>query len=91
VRPHHDLLLDPHDFDGLIGQNYQRVVQTRRIQANLAGADPFERQGDFLGGRMDEAEDRWTLQYCLKSQRNTREVWPVTVQRFRPDGEVSRR
>jgi hypothetical protein len=29
------------------------LVQTRRIHANLAGAYPFERQGDFLGGRMD--------------------------------------
>jgi hypothetical protein len=27
--PHHDLLLDRHDFDALIGQDRQRVVQTR--------------------------------------------------------------
>jgi hypothetical protein len=35
-------------------QNPQRLVQTRRVHAKLAGADPFERQGNFLGGRMDE-------------------------------------
>ena len=52
--PHHDLLLDRHDFDGLVGQNNQRVVQTRRIHQNLVIADPFEDQGDLLGGWMDD-------------------------------------
>jgi hypothetical protein len=39
--------LDRHDFDGLVGQNYQRVVQTRRVDANLVAADRFEYQDDF--------------------------------------------
>ena len=42
------------DFDGLIGQNYQRVVQTRLIDANLVVADPFEDEGDLLCGGMEE-------------------------------------
>jgi hypothetical protein len=52
--PHHDLLLNPHDFDGLVGQNDQRMVQTRRIHPNLVVADRFEHQGDFLGSRKHE-------------------------------------
>jgi hypothetical protein len=40
--PHHDLLLDRHDFDALVEQDDQRMVQTRRIHQNLVVADPFE-------------------------------------------------
>ena len=54
--PHHDLLLNPHDFDGLVGQNYQRMVQTRRIRPNLVVAsvrtifsDAGRRGCHFLG------------------------------------------
>jgi hypothetical protein len=43
-----DLLLNPHDFDGLVGQDRQRMVQTRRIDPNLVVADRFEDEGDFL-------------------------------------------
>jgi hypothetical protein len=50
--PRHDLLLDRHDFDALIGPRSSKVVQTRRIDADLAVADAFEHQGDFLDGRM---------------------------------------
>jgi hypothetical protein len=35
-------------------QNDQRLVQTRRIHANLAGADPLKHERHPLDGRMDE-------------------------------------
>jgi hypothetical protein len=54
ARPTMTFLSIPTIFDAQVGQNPQRLVQTRRIHAKLAGADPFKRQGDFLGGRMDE-------------------------------------
>jgi hypothetical protein len=38
----------------LVGQNHQRVVQTRRIHPNLVVADSFEHQDDFLRGRKHE-------------------------------------
>jgi hypothetical protein len=54
----------PHDFDALVGQNHQRVVQTRRIHPNLVVADPFEDQHDFPPrpdgrGLLIEAGRRW--------------------------------
>jgi hypothetical protein len=39
---------------GLIVQDRQRMVETRRIDPNLVVADRFEHQGDFLDCRMDE-------------------------------------
>jgi hypothetical protein len=30
------------------------MIQTRRIHPNLVVADPFEDEGDLLGGRKDE-------------------------------------
>ena len=45
---------DRHDFESLVGQDRQRLVQTRRIDPNLVAADAFEHQGDFLDGRMGE-------------------------------------
>jgi hypothetical protein len=45
---------DRHDFEGLVGQDRQRLVQTRRIHPNLVIADPFKDQRDFLDGWMDE-------------------------------------
>jgi hypothetical protein len=53
VRPTMLLSRSPR-FEGLVGQNDQRVVQTRRIHPNLIVADPFEHQGDFLDGWMGE-------------------------------------
>ena len=38
----------------LVGQDRQRVVQTRLIHPNLVVADPFEDQDDFLRGRKHE-------------------------------------
>jgi hypothetical protein len=40
--PHHDLLLDPHDFERFAGQDHKRMVQTRRIDANPAVADEID-------------------------------------------------
>jgi hypothetical protein len=39
---------------GLIVQDRQRMVETRRIDPNLAGADAFEHESQLLDGRMDE-------------------------------------
>ena len=36
--PHHDLLLNRHDFDSLVGQNRQRMVQTPRTTFSPAGS-----------------------------------------------------
>jgi hypothetical protein len=52
--PHHDLLLNPHDFERFAGQDHKRMVQTRLVDADLAVADPFEDQRDFLDDRMNE-------------------------------------
>jgi hypothetical protein len=48
------LTVDPHDFDALVGQDRQRMIQTRRIHPNLVVADSFEHQDDFLRGRKHE-------------------------------------
>ena len=55
--PHLDLLLIATISMRLVGQNYQRVVQTRRIHLNLVVADPFEHQDDFLHGGKHEVCD----------------------------------
>jgi hypothetical protein len=36
------------------GRIVKRMIQTRRIHRNLVVVDPFEDEGDLLGGRMDE-------------------------------------
>jgi peptidoglycan/xylan/chitin deacetylase (PgdA/CDA1 family) len=43
-----------YDFERLVGQNDQRVVQTRRIHPDLIVADPFEGECDLLRGRKHE-------------------------------------
>jgi hypothetical protein len=75
--PHHDLLRNPHDFERLIGQNDQRVIQTRRIDANLVVADAFEHQDDFLSGRMGEV-------YCfvIGNLSKSQEVTPCRVAQY---------
>ena len=54
IAPPRMLVFAPRDFEGLVGQDRQRLVQTRRIHANLAGADPLKHERHPLDGRMDE-------------------------------------
>jgi hypothetical protein len=44
-----DNLVDRYDFDGLVRQNHQRMVQTQRIEPKLVVGYPFDRHHDFLG------------------------------------------
>jgi hypothetical protein len=66
--PHRDLLLNPHDFDGLVGQDRQRMVQTRRIDPNPVVADRFEHEHDFL------ARGKHAIEVVLES---TLETWTI--------------
>jgi len=49
---HRDLFLNTNDFERFARQDHKRMVQTRRIDANLAAADPLKHERDFLDGRM---------------------------------------